>query len=130
MPAEPDDAWMQIPPLDRYADVLGAGAPAGPSSWEPYAPGMLSFSLALKGTEARFFVSGGLEEPFETRFKYKRGACAWQMFHREDGRWIPDGPPSARTGRLLERVVRIMQGEDPRNAFDYLLDRTLPPSEV
>lgn len=72
--------------------------------------------MYLKGTEAIFVVDGGDEE-VEAKFRFSRRARAWQIFRREGSRWIPDGPPNARAGRLLEQLVLVMQGADPRTVL-------------
>lgn len=108
----PNDAWMQIAPLDRLVDAL----PGSERTDLGNGQGKLRFSMYLKGTEAIFVVEGG-DDIVEVKFRYRRQAGAWQMFRREGSRWVADGPASVRAGRLLEQIVLVMQGADPRMIF-------------
>lgn len=112
MAREPNDAWMALPPLDRLAGVLSAPSPS-----EVVDPRHgVSFSLYVRGAEAIFVAEGGDEE-VEAKFRFNRRSGAWQMFRRDGSRWIADGPPSARIGRLLEGIILVMQGAEPRAVF-------------
>jgi hypothetical protein len=107
-----DDAWRSLPPLDLLAETVDRQPPTVSS--EPSRA--VHFSMYVKGREAIFFVEGG-SESVEVRFRYRTQAHAWQMFRLEGSRWVPDGPPGARAGRLLEKFVSVMRGADPRIVF-------------
>lgn len=104
---------MKIAPLDRLIDSL-----PGPQRDDPMdGQNGVHFSMYLKGAEAIFVADDG-EDVLEVKFRHRRRAAAWQMLRREGSKWVADGPPSARAGRLLEQIVLVMQGADPRKVFD------------
>ncbi len=107
-----NDAWTRIPPLDRLVEVI-----EGPPETRTVDPrATVGFSMYLKGAEAIFVAEGG-GETVEVRFRYRRQARAWQMYRREGTRWVADGPASERAGRLLEKIVLVMLGADPKVVF-------------
>lgn len=113
MAREHNDAWTRLPPLDRLAGALSDPPETG--SIDPRAT--LRFSAYLKGTQAIFVIKGGDDE-IEVKFRYRRRAAAWQMFRREGNRWIADGLASEHAGRILEQIVLVMQGADPKEVFE------------
>jgi hypothetical protein len=113
MGGEHIDAWMKIAPLDRLVDPLTGAQGNDPMDGQEG----LRFSLYLKGAEAIFVADGG-DDLVEVKFRYRCRAATWQMFRREGSKWVADGPASERAGRLLEQIVLVMQGADPRKTFE------------
>lgn len=103
---------MHIAPLDRLADradqLQGAPPPDG--------PGAVRFSMYLKGAQAISIAEHG-DEVVELKFRYRRQHRAWQMMRPLGSRWIADGTPSEGAGQLLQQLVLVMQGTDPRQVF-------------
>jgi hypothetical protein len=112
MPREANDAWMRIPPLDRLA-----GEPFSSGPPPPFEDGEVHFSLCLKGTQVLFALRGPDQE-IAVRFRYRRREAAWEMSRRVGTRWVSNGPPSASVGELLQGIVLVAQGWDPRAVFD------------
>lgn len=112
MATAPNDAWRTIKPLDQLAGHLAAEPPVEPAG----ARGSDGLSLYVKGLEAIFVADIG-DEYVEAKFRYRPRAGEWQLFRRHGSRWVADGPPMPRIGRLLEKIVLVMQGGDPLAIF-------------
>lgn len=108
MPTVSIDACKTIKPLDQLAGHLSASPPA-----EPPRDGL---SLYVRGLEAIFVADIG-DDYVEAKFRYRPRAGAWQLFRRHGSSWVADGPPSPRIGRLLEKIVLVMQGGDSLAIF-------------
>lgn len=115
MSPEQVDAWRDLPPFDRYRDLVDARAKPvldpGPC------PDEIPIYVKVEGSRVTVRLNVPPEPRLDVQFRWRKTHQAWQLFSRKGSQWVADGAPRASVGRLLEALMYgIVASGTPINA--------------